>query len=62
MSKHLVFVGGGHAHMTALLNIRDTIRRGHTVTLISLSPYQYYSGMGRGCSPVCIGPRRSGFM
>ena len=48
MGKHLVFVGGGHAHMTALLNIRDTIRRGHRVTLISLSPYQYYSGMGPG--------------
>jgi NADH dehydrogenase FAD-containing subunit len=48
MGKHLVFVGGGHAHLTALLRLKEYIRRGHKVTLISPSPYQYYSGMAPG--------------
>ena len=48
MSKHLVLVGGGHAHMTVMLNLADYISRGHRVTLVSPSPYHYYSGMGPG--------------
>jgi NADH dehydrogenase FAD-containing subunit len=48
MGKHLVFVGGGHAHLTSLKNLGNFIRRGHQVTLISLSAYHYYSGMGPG--------------
>lgn len=48
MSKHLVFVGGGHAHLTALKNLSAFISRGHRVTLISPSRYHYYSGMGPG--------------
>ena len=48
MPKHLVFVGGGHAHLTALLRLRDYVRAGHCVTLIGPSPYQYYLGMGPG--------------
>jgi NADH dehydrogenase FAD-containing subunit len=48
MGKHLVFVGGGHAHMTCLKNLRSFITKGHRVTLISPSPYHYYSGMGPG--------------
>ncbi|MFP3868702.1 MAG: NAD(P)/FAD-dependent oxidoreductase [Desulfobacteraceae bacterium] len=48
MGKHLVLVGGGHAHLTCLKNLRDFVDRGHRVTLISLSPYHYYSGMGPG--------------
>ncbi len=48
MSKHLVFVGGGHAHLTALKNLRDTVEAGHRATLIGPSPYHYYSGMGPG--------------
>ncbi len=48
MPKHLVFVGGGHAHLTALIRLRDTVRSGHRVTLIGPSPYHYYSGMGPG--------------
>lgn len=34
--------------MTAMLNLADYIKRGHRVTLISPSPYHYYSGMGPG--------------
>ena len=37
MPKHLVFVGGGHAHLSALKNLRDTVRAGHRVTLIGPS-------------------------
>jgi NADH dehydrogenase FAD-containing subunit len=48
MPKHLVFVGGGHAHLTALANLGDAVRAGHRVTLIGPSPYHYYSGMGPG--------------
>jgi NADH dehydrogenase FAD-containing subunit len=48
MGKHLVFVGGGHAHMTSLKNLFQFAKLGHQVTLISSSPYHYYSGMGPG--------------
>ncbi|MFH1757827.1 MAG: FAD-dependent oxidoreductase [Pseudomonadota bacterium] len=48
MGKHLVFVGGGHAHLTALLHLDRYVQQGHQVTLISSSAYHYYSGMGPG--------------
>ncbi len=48
MGKHLVFVGGGHAHLTALVNIGDYIKLGHQVSLISPVTHHYYSGMGPG--------------
>ncbi len=48
MGKKLVFVGGGHAHLTALVNLKDYIDRGHDVTLISPVERHYYSGMGPG--------------
>lgn len=48
MGKNLVLVGGGHAHMTVLLRLKEYIEKGHSVTLISLSPYHFYSGMGPG--------------
>ena len=48
MPRHLVIVGGGHAHMTVLLRLQEYVRRGHRVTVIGPSPYHYYSGMGPG--------------
>jgi NADH dehydrogenase FAD-containing subunit len=48
MKKHLVFVGGGHAHLTSLKNISNFKKLGHRVTLISPTPHHYYSGMGPG--------------
>jgi NADH dehydrogenase FAD-containing subunit len=48
MGKHLVLVGGGHAHLTVLSNLAGYVERGHSVTLIGPSPYHYYSGMGPG--------------
>jgi NADH dehydrogenase FAD-containing subunit len=48
MGRHLVFAGGGHAHLTALLNLHELRNAGARVTLISPSAYHYYSGMGPG--------------
>ena len=48
MGKHLVLVGGGHAHMTVMVNLEDYIERGHRVTLVGPSTHHYYSGMGPG--------------
>lgn len=48
MGKHLVIVGGGHAHMTVLLRLADFTGKGYRVTVISPDPYHYYSGMGPG--------------
>ena len=48
IKRHLVLVGGGHAHMTVMLKVDEFVRRGHRVTLIGPSPYHYYSGMGPG--------------
>jgi len=48
MKKHLVLVGGGHAHLTILKNIDAFVEKGHAVTLISPTTHHYYSGMGPG--------------
>ena len=48
MQKHLVLVGGGHAHMVTLKNLQSFIEKGHRVTVIGPSKYHYYSGMGPG--------------
>ena len=48
MGKHLVLIGGGHAHMVTLANLHDIIGRGHRVTVIQPSEHHYYSGMGPG--------------
>jgi NADH dehydrogenase FAD-containing subunit len=48
MGKHLVLVGGGHAHMTVMVKLQDYIDGGHRVTLIGPSAHHYYSGMGPG--------------
>ena len=61
MGKHLVLVGGGHAHMTTLRNIDHFYRRGHRVTLVNPSPYHYYSGMGPGMLGGIYEPREVRF-
>lgn len=48
MGKHLVLVGGGHAHLGVLKGLQAFTARGHQVTLVSPSDYHYYSGMGPG--------------
>ena len=61
MGKHLVLVGGGHAHLTSLVNIDQVTARGHQVTLISPSSYHYYSGMGPGMLGGFYDPSRVRF-
>jgi NADH dehydrogenase FAD-containing subunit len=48
MGKHLVLIGGGHAHLTTLLRLDELTGVGHRATLVSTDPYHYYSGMGPG--------------
>jgi NADH dehydrogenase FAD-containing subunit len=48
MGKHLVLVGGGHAHMVTLANLHKFGEKSYDVTVIAPSPYHYYSGMGPG--------------
>ena len=48
MPKQLVLIGGGHAHMVTLANLRKIVDKGHDVTVIGPSDHHYYSGMGPG--------------
>ena len=48
MGKHLVLIGGGHAHMVTLAKLYTFIEKGHRVTVIGPSDHHYYSGMGPG--------------
>jgi NADH dehydrogenase FAD-containing subunit len=48
MKKQLLLIGGGHAHMLTLANLRTFIDKGYGVTVIQPSEYHYYSGMGPG--------------
>ncbi len=48
MSKQLVLIGGGHAHMMTLENISKFVEKGFKVKVIAPSFYHYYSGMGPG--------------
>lgn len=48
MGKHLVLIGGGHAHMVTLANLDQFIKKGHKVSVVGPSDYHYYSGMGPG--------------
>lgn len=46
--KQLVLIGGGHAHMVTLANLRTITNQGYGVTVIQPSDHHYYSGMGPG--------------
>ena len=48
MRKHLILVGGGHAHMMVLENLDQFIERDWKVMVIAPSAFHYYSGMGPG--------------
>jgi NADH dehydrogenase FAD-containing subunit len=61
VAKHLVLVGGGHAHLVSLKALQSIRNRGHQITLISLSPYHYYSGMGPGLLSGIYQPREVRF-
>jgi len=61
MQRHLVLVGGGHAHLAVLVGLDRIVGRGHRVTLISPDPYHYYSGMGPGLIGGFYQPREIRF-
>lgn len=48
MCADLLLLGGGHANLPLIRQIPDIVKRGHSVTCVSLSPVHYYSGMGPG--------------
>lgn len=48
MGKHLLLLGGGHAHMTVMRDMQRFVDRGHRVSLVGPDAYHYYSGMGPG--------------
>lgn len=48
MPRHLVLVGGGHAHMVTLAHLQNFTEKGHQVSVIGPSSHHYYSGMGPG--------------
>ncbi len=59
--RHLVLVGGGHAHLETLKRVGALVNRGHRVTLISPDPCHYYSGMGPGLLSGIYSPREARF-
>ncbi len=61
MKKHLVLVGGGHAHMVTLANIDKFVEKGYRVTVIGPSDFHYYSGMGPGMLGGTYSPERIRF-
>ncbi len=48
MTRKLVLIGGGHAHMVTLAKLETFIDKGFQVSVIQPSEYHYYSGMGPG--------------
>lgn len=46
--KHLMLVGGGHAHLAILKQLKSFTSRGHRVTVVNPAPFHDYSGMGPG--------------
>ncbi|MBN9656155.1 FAD-dependent oxidoreductase [Halobacillus sp. GSS1] len=48
MSKRLLLVGAGHAHLEIVSRLRNENWRQVDVCMITPSPYQYYSGMFSG--------------
>ncbi|WP_226585391.1 FAD-dependent oxidoreductase [Halobacillus litoralis] len=48
MSKRLLLVGAGHAHLEVLRRFKESMLRNVDVCMISPSSYQFYSGMFSG--------------
>ncbi|MGH3090030.1 MAG: NAD(P)/FAD-dependent oxidoreductase [Rubrobacteraceae bacterium] len=55
--SHLLFAGGGHAHVHSLKRTAELVSSGHEVTLINPSPHLHYSGMATGVISGCYAPR-----
>ncbi len=61
MGRQLLLLGGGHAHMTTLSNLRRLCSQGHEVTVVQPDDYHYYSGMAPGMLSRIYGPEEIRF-
>lgn len=61
MGRCLVFIGAGHAHLTAITNLARYTEKGHKVIVISSGAYHYYSGMSPGMLSGLYTPREIRF-
>lgn len=61
MGKHLVLVGGGHAHLPVLRQLGKMLGLGHRVTLVTPDENHYYSGMGPGMLAGIYTPEQGSF-
>jgi NADH dehydrogenase FAD-containing subunit len=61
MGRKLVFIGAGHAHLTAISRLTNYLTHGSHVTVISPEGYQYYSGMGPGMFSGMFTPQEARF-
>lgn len=48
MAQRLLLLGGGHAHMVTLANLKQLRDQGHDVVVVQPAEHHYYSGMGPG--------------
>lgn len=61
MKKHLIFAGGGHAHIYSLTRLDRFLDAGVDVTVVSRSGFHYYSGMGPGLLSGFYSPEETRF-
>jgi NADH dehydrogenase FAD-containing subunit len=61
VGKKLVLVGGGHAHMITLANLKSFVEKGFEVSVVAPSPFHYYSGMGPGMLGKTYAPEQIRF-
>ncbi|MFW5741827.1 MAG: NAD(P)/FAD-dependent oxidoreductase [Spirochaetota bacterium] len=61
MSRHLLMLGGGHAHLSLLEAAPRYLEKGHRVTIVSPEPLLYYSGMGPGMLGGTYAPEEARF-
>ncbi|WP_461204840.1 NAD(P)/FAD-dependent oxidoreductase [Clostridium sp. DL1XJH146] len=43
--KEILLIGGGHVHVHVIKELKEYIKKGYNITLISDGRFQYYSGM-----------------
>jgi len=59
--KRLLFVGGGHAHLYALSELKGLAAAGAETTVVTPDRFQYYSGMGPGLLSGMFRPEEARF-
>lgn len=59
--RHIVFVGGGHAHLYSLKRLAALMSRGARITVVAPSEWHYYSGMAPGILAGTYTPEQARF-